>query len=81
MSDAYNDAKWRMVNAITIVLVDGRREDLEDSYYDGLSNDELLAYGKTLWDFHTDLRDEYARRMYAQAILSRERGSEESDSS
>ena len=51
----------RMHDAITDVLMKS------GDYYDELSDAELFTYAKTLWDYHTDLRDEFSRRELMKA--------------
>lgn len=49
--------RLRMADAITQALTSEGKE-----YYDQLSDDEILDYGQVLWEYHTDLRDEWSRR-------------------
>ena len=51
-----------MADAITIVLTANRK-----GYYDELTDDELFGYATVLWEYHTDLRDEFSRRELMKA--------------
>ena len=54
--------KTRMADAITMVLTSNSK-----GYYDELSDDELFGFATVLWDYHTDLRDEFSRREMMKA--------------
>lgn len=54
--------RYRMADAITNELRKGGKE-----FYDELSDEELFGYATVLWDYHTDLRDEYSRREMSKA--------------
>ena len=58
----WHDLKARMTDAITMVLQSSKK-----GYYDELSDDELFAWATVLWEFHTDLRDEFSRRELMKA--------------
>jgi hypothetical protein len=53
--------RLRMADAITDVL------QKSGDFYDELTDDELFGYATILWDYHTDLRDEFSRRELMKA--------------
>ena len=59
--------KLKMAEAITGVL-----NQRESDYYDTLTDDELLDYATVLWDYHTDLRDEWSRRQMMKSASDRD---------
>lgn len=52
-----SDARIVMATAIVDVLTVADRE-----FYDQLTDSELYGYSDALWNYHTDLRDEWSRR-------------------
>jgi hypothetical protein len=38
-------------------------------FYDYLTDDEVLDYAEVLWDYHSDLRDEWSRRQMMKAAV------------
>lgn len=46
-------------------------------YYDQLTDNQVLGYARALYDWHTDLRDEWLRREFAKKIEEKLREEEE----
>jgi hypothetical protein len=57
------------ITAVRLHMADAITDVLQKSgdYYDQLSDDELFGYATVLWDYHTDLRDEFSRRELMKA--------------
>ena len=64
------DPRSEMRDAIASVLEESGVHDAATSvlFYDQLSDEELIAYIATIWNYLSDLRDEWSRREMMKAV-------------